>query len=294
MPADAPAIGDLPAPGDLRQVEAYYRAKGAWSRPGTIELACDLVPDWGQGRHLDIGCAVGKLLAYARPLRRGRPGVGIDLTHRLLDLARHRFDIPDHLVQANGCELPFRSGSFDVVTATEVLEHVPDLDTCLREIARVLAPGGWFCFSMPVYANLLWLDKALGDRRLRRTSANDGPPMGWAPWEPEPTERPIRPRRLMQCLHDHNLRPRRAFTRDFFVTVDRCFLGRAAESLAPRLWQRLQRRAQEIDALAERLGRRIPFLRFAGYKLFCVCERQPAAQEPPRPDRPSAATGRAR
>lgn len=260
-----------------RKTESYYAVKGAWSRPGTIELACQLIPDWGQGRHLDIGCGVGKLLDCARNLRGGREGVGMDLTYRLLATAKTRFACPDHLIQGDGSCLPFADRSFDVVTATEVLEHVPDLDKTISEIARVLLPGGWFVLTMPTYTNMLWLDKYLGDRRLRRTTQTaygvEGLHLGWAPWEPEPTERSIRPRDLLHRLRANGLLPQQAFTRNFFVTLDRCFVGQALHRLLPHFWQTVQHYEERIDSAIERLGRGIPCMRFAGYKLFCLCQR---------------------
>src|SRR2546423_89000 len=52
-------------------------------------------------------------------------------------------------VRAGGL-LPFGDGAFDVVCAFEVLEHIPDDDQALAEIARVLRPGGALVFSVPV------------------------------------------------------------------------------------------------------------------------------------------------
>ena len=45
--------------------------------------------------------------------------------------------------------LSLASDTFDVVTTNEVLEHVPDIDAALREIARVLVPGGWHVGTVP-------------------------------------------------------------------------------------------------------------------------------------------------
>jgi SAM-dependent methyltransferase len=45
--------------------------------------------------------------------------------------------------------LSFPDGSFDLVSTNEVLEHVPSIDACLVEIARVLAPGGWHIGTVP-------------------------------------------------------------------------------------------------------------------------------------------------
>jgi len=56
--------------------------------------------------------------------------------------------------------LTLPSGSFDLVTTNEVLEHVPDLDAALREIARILVPGGWHVGTHPFF-----FMSETGDRR---------------------------------------------------------------------------------------------------------------------------------
>ena len=52
-------------------------------------------------------------------------------------------------VYADASSLPIRSGSVDVVLLLEVLEHIPQHLQALREIHRVLKPGGSFCTSIP-------------------------------------------------------------------------------------------------------------------------------------------------
>lgn len=53
------------------------------------------------------------------------------------------------LVLGEGGQIPFRDGFFATVTSTSVLEHIPDLDPVLLEVARVLTPGGRFVFCVP-------------------------------------------------------------------------------------------------------------------------------------------------
>lgn len=48
-------------------------------------------------------------------------------------------------------KLSFKSNFFNLITSTEVLEHVPDYKRALREIFRVLIPGGYFFFTVPLF-----------------------------------------------------------------------------------------------------------------------------------------------
>ena len=92
-------------------------------------------------RVLDLACGTGDILFSAVPP--ARSGVGLDVTHRMLQLAHHRRNDPrTPLVTADMLALPFRDGCFTVVTTGYGLRNVPDLDQALREIARVLTPGG--------------------------------------------------------------------------------------------------------------------------------------------------------
>ena len=92
-------------------------------------------------RVLDLASGTGDLLFAAVPP--AQFGVGLDVTHRMLQLARqHRHDSRTGLVTADMLALPFGEARFTVVTTGYGLRNVPDLDQALREIHRVLAPGG--------------------------------------------------------------------------------------------------------------------------------------------------------
>jgi len=88
-------------------------------------------------RILDFGCGVG---AFVRRLREFSPSVtGFDVDRD--SVRRGVEEVPD-LALAVGEKLPYKDGAFDVVLLHEVLEHVDnDLQT-MREVRRVLAPGG--------------------------------------------------------------------------------------------------------------------------------------------------------
>ena len=68
---------------------------------------------------------------------------GIDLSETMVDLARERVPrLADSLLVAPVERLPFADGAFDAVTALGVLEFTEDVSVALRELARVLRPGG--------------------------------------------------------------------------------------------------------------------------------------------------------
>jgi ubiquinone/menaquinone biosynthesis C-methylase UbiE len=92
---------------------------------------------------LDVGCGQGiDLVEYARS---GARASGIDLTPRHVELARSHLEaleLTATVVQGDAEQLPFADVSFDVVSSNGVLHHTPDMPGALREIRRVLRPGG--------------------------------------------------------------------------------------------------------------------------------------------------------
>jgi SAM-dependent methyltransferase len=96
------------------------------------------------GPWLDLGCGTGNLLAAVAP--HGIRAVGLDVALRWLVVARRRpgFESGDALLCGDAAHLPFDDGAFATVTALGVLEHCDDLPGLLREVRRVLRPGGRF------------------------------------------------------------------------------------------------------------------------------------------------------
>jgi SAM-dependent methyltransferase len=105
------------------------------------------------GSVLDAGCGGGGMpLSFAEEARRV---VGIDLAPRFAD-AGHRLAAEHGLrnlsfARADGQALPFRDASFDMVLSHAVIEHVADAALYLRELARVLKPGGTMYLSTAPY-----------------------------------------------------------------------------------------------------------------------------------------------
>jgi ubiquinone/menaquinone biosynthesis C-methylase UbiE len=99
--------------------------------------------DFAGSRLLEIGCGMGSdLLQFARG---GAKCTGIDLTPRSIEITRHRFELYGErgdFVLSDGERLPFNNEAFDVVYSNGVLHHTPDTAGAIREVHRVLAPGG--------------------------------------------------------------------------------------------------------------------------------------------------------
>ena len=94
-------------------------------------------------RVLDVGNGQG--IDLARYSQAGAEAVGIDLTPRHVELANAHLEalgLAGESIRGDGEMLPFADGSFDRVSSNGVLHHTPDMAAALREIRRVLKPGG--------------------------------------------------------------------------------------------------------------------------------------------------------
>jgi SAM-dependent methyltransferase len=114
---------------------------------------------------LDLGCGDGHFGAVALPRP---PDVGLDPDARPLREAQRR-GAYRLLLRADGGRLPFPDARFGTVVSNCVLEHIPDVDRVVREVARVLRPGGRFYFSVPGpdFLALLSVGRALDRLGLR-------------------------------------------------------------------------------------------------------------------------------
>ncbi|MEU2302236.1 class I SAM-dependent methyltransferase [Streptomyces antibioticus] len=120
-------------------------------------------------RVLDAGCGTGRALT---PLRAavGPTGVvvGLDLTPAMLEAAvRAGRDRDGRLLLGDVAALPLRSGSFDAVFGAGLVSHLADPTENLRELARVVRPGGTLALFHPIGR------AALAARQGRRLTPDD-------------------------------------------------------------------------------------------------------------------------
>jgi methionine biosynthesis protein MetW len=106
---------------------------------------------------LDIGCGRGTLLELLRQRLPDTTLFGVDISATTVEAARARgFEARVADVSTG---LPFPSAHFDCVIFGEVIEHLVDPDAALREISRVLTPGGTAIVTTPNLAS--WFNRVL-------------------------------------------------------------------------------------------------------------------------------------
>jgi SAM-dependent methyltransferase len=117
----------------------------------------------GARRVLDVGCGDGQISRLASRL--GADVVGIDPTWNCVSIAAQRGGAS--FARAEAAALPFADGTFDAVVACLVFEHIREVEVAIAEVARVLEPGGRFCFFLnhPLLQtpNSGWIDDHLLD-----------------------------------------------------------------------------------------------------------------------------------
>jgi ubiquinone/menaquinone biosynthesis C-methylase UbiE len=103
------------------------------------DLEVELVERYAAGKDtLEVGCGTGLILD--RVAQFARTAHGIDLSAGMLGRAAER---GLGVAQASATELPVASASVDVAYSFKVLAHIPDIAGALREMARVVRPGGF-------------------------------------------------------------------------------------------------------------------------------------------------------
>lgn len=96
--------------------------------------------------HLDFGCGPGQVIGWLKSF--GLTQVGLDLSLNNLRNARNRTGC--YVVCANACNMPFAFGTFDLVTESSALHHIPDWRKAVSEAIRVCnKPGGVVIDSEP-------------------------------------------------------------------------------------------------------------------------------------------------
>jgi SAM-dependent methyltransferase len=115
-------------------------------------------------RILDVGCGTG---ANLKMLAQYGSAEGVDISPQAVDFCRER---GLNSVRLGAIEdLPYESGSFELVTALDVVEHLDDDVAGLREMRRVLRPNGRLLLFVPAFMFLWGVQDDVSNHRRRYT-----------------------------------------------------------------------------------------------------------------------------
>jgi SAM-dependent methyltransferase len=151
--------------------EQYHRLEeNHWWFRGRRNLVHSLVvqanPD-RQCRILEMGCSGGPLIqqfqadGYAQV-------TGIDISPEAIELCKQRGLADTHIMDAQ--QLTFADEQFDVITASDVLEHLADAPRAIREWHRLLKPGGLLIAFVPAF-QFLWSEHDEANKHYKRYRA---------------------------------------------------------------------------------------------------------------------------
>jgi SAM-dependent methyltransferase len=138
-----------------------------WWFVGRRKLIADELTAAGIGpqcRALDVGTGTGSNLRLLRELR-FREAEGVDSSETAIRFCRQHGYGPMH--HADICDLPFAEAQFDLVLATDVIEHVDDDAKAAGELLRVLKPGGLALVTVPAFQTLWGRSDEIGQHKRR-------------------------------------------------------------------------------------------------------------------------------
>ncbi len=187
-------MGPHPVSDRLSNVQQYYDDLAPrlyevedrnWHLQSRMALVLETIDRFTapQGRGLDIGCGTGFLLEQLAA--RGLSGVGVDLSPESVEIANQRLaelGAADRLTAQVGSAYEPPEGPFDLVTITDVLEHLEDPRACLTAARERLAPGGVIVVSTPNRRSLHGLRRWLHDRGVPGIKLSLAPIDNWQTW----------------------------------------------------------------------------------------------------------------
>ncbi len=222
----------------------YYNQGGAYfsrllrRRMDLIARAIVRLPRPARATALDVGCGSG---VYTEELLRlGYATTGMDLSGEMIEACRRRFNgltniAPAvHLVIGDIEHLPFDDASFDLVLCIGVLGYLIEDEQAVRELARVIKPGGYVVVNVTNAFSLSDLDtraraavRAVVSPRPKQNTALPSPPYAirsaWMERTRHYANKSYRLGRFERFLGAHGLTVRRSFTFGFEFRILRRF-----------------------------------------------------------------------
>jgi ubiquinone/menaquinone biosynthesis C-methylase UbiE len=163
----------------------------------------------GSGVVVDLGCGTGRVTEHlANDTRRV---IAVDRSQNMLERVRAKVSGDDVLfLRSDARRLPLGDGTVDAVVCSGVLHHIPDWQSCVADLARVLKPGGRLIVREPSARYPAWLFAPVEQaiefsasmvRRAAPEPAGEGPDTEFSP-----VETSVSIPELTRCAAAHGLR----------------------------------------------------------------------------------------
>jgi ubiquinone/menaquinone biosynthesis C-methylase UbiE len=131
-----------PVVAEYAKAAEQYDQKWAFYVEATTRETLKRVPMTASSRVLDVGCGTGELLRRLRAKYPEAALAGLDPVAEMLAVARDKLGGKEDLRIGYADSLPWRAGSFDAVVSCNMFHYISHPVQALREMARVLRPGG--------------------------------------------------------------------------------------------------------------------------------------------------------
>jgi SAM-dependent methyltransferase len=156
-------LAGLPRNGATDPIEFYRRPIVGYIFRARINMGLRLLGERRFVRALEVGFGAGAVLLALAPSVSELFGIDLDADPEVTRKVLQQHGAGADLRNGNVYELPYQDGLFDLVVSYSVFEHLHEYVRALREVSRVLRPGGHFLLGMPAVNRAMeWGFRAIG------------------------------------------------------------------------------------------------------------------------------------
>lgn len=149
------SIREIPQNGPTDPIEYYRKPLIGWLFRERINQGLRMLGERRFRRVLEVGYGSGALLVHIAPLAAEVYGIDLDAKPEEATELCEKRGIKPSLIQGSVLEMPYPDAHFDLVVCFSTLEHIREYERALREIHRVLVPGGLLLLGMPSVNKLM-------------------------------------------------------------------------------------------------------------------------------------------